>query len=46
MLIGAIKNGDPGDINQLAIWGERIEQWTLKAMEDLSLPSASPLWNS
>lgn len=45
-LIGMIRGGKPSDITQRAHWGERVEQWTLKAMEDLRLPNTRPLWGS
>jgi hypothetical protein len=45
-LIAKIKDGKPNNLDQRTLWGERVELWTLKAMEDLSLPSARPLWGA
>lgn len=45
-LVATIKDGKPNDVDQRSFWGERVEQWTLKAMENLSLPSENPRWGS
>jgi hypothetical protein len=29
-----------------AKWGQRVEQWTIKALEDLRLPTGAKLWGS
>jgi len=34
------------DVSQREKWGQRVEQWTLKALEDLRLPSQRRAWGS
>jgi hypothetical protein len=45
-LIAGIKDGKPDNLDQRTMWGERVEQWTLKGLEDLSFPSTKPRWGS
>jgi hypothetical protein len=48
-LIGRIKANSEENLNavsQRGKWGRRVEQWTLKALEDLRLPIGGKAWGS
>ena len=44
--IKASRNERRDEVRQQEKWGQRVEQWTLKALEDLRLPSRRKSWGS
>jgi hypothetical protein len=45
-LMNRIEGEDVNDLLQREKWCQRVEQWTMKALEDLRLPTRRKEWGS